>query len=163
MVERWGARLAGRTLLIDIDNATTVSVTGRLASKAEDMQELVRRLAQLAEDFSLTIRPVHTPGAMLHRPDQTNRGAALEEPRCRFREDDFRTFEEGWGPFTDMIGAERAFATSAAKGDGKSRMWVHPTFDTVATALGRIGERLTTNANTCPQGLVVVPWAPEAP
>ena len=47
LVERWGSRLEGRTLLIDIDNSATVGASKALFSKAEDMQELVRRLAEL--------------------------------------------------------------------------------------------------------------------
>ena len=96
--------------MIDIDNTPAVGATRASFSKSEDMQELVRRLVQLAADFDLTIRPVHTPGAMLHRPDQTSRGAAVEEPRVRFRRDVFEALETSHGPFTEMIGAERDFA-----------------------------------------------------
>ena len=163
LIERWGPRLVGRTLLIDIDNSATVGATSKLYSKAEDMQELVRRIVELSARHHLTIRPVHTPGAMLHRPDQTSRGAAVEEPRCRFRKEEFRVLECAHGPFTDLIGAERAFARTVDDSKSRSTLWAHPTHDTVATALSRIGERLTTSLQTCPRGLVVVPWAPEAP
>ena len=70
LVERWGERLRGRTLLIDTDNTATVGASRALFSKAEDMQELVRRLAEMAARFSLWLKPVHTPGVMLLRPDQ---------------------------------------------------------------------------------------------
>ena len=84
LVERWGERLRGCTLLIDIDNTAAVGATSGLYSRSEDMQELVRRLHALASLHHLTLRPVHTPGEMLQRPDQTSRGAAVEEPRVRF-------------------------------------------------------------------------------
>ena len=163
LVERWGARLRGHTLLIDIDNTAAVGATANLFSRSEDMQELVRRLLDLARRHSLTIRPVHTPGAMLDRPDQTSRGAPVEEPRARMRESEYRVLEARYGPFSEFIGAEREFGTkTTASLDGPPRLWIHPTHSTVATALSRIGERLTLDPTTCPDGLIVVPWAPEA-
>ena len=79
------------------------------------MQELVRRLVELAARHTLWLRPVHTPGAMLHRPDQTSRGAAVEEPRVRLRRSFFKALESTThGPFTEMIGAERSFASVPA-------------------------------------------------
>ena len=162
LVERWGARLAGRTLLIDIDNSATVGAATSSFSKAEDMQELVLRLVSLAAKHNLLLRPVHTPGAMLDRPDQTSRGAALEEPRVRFRASFFKALERTHGPFDEMIGAERGFAVSTCSAEGPARLWAHPAFNTVGTALGRMCERLHPDPKTCPRGLVVVPWAPEA-
>ena len=38
LVERWGGRLEGRTLLIDIDNTATVGAARAEFSKSEDMQ-----------------------------------------------------------------------------------------------------------------------------
>ena len=48
-----------RTLLIDIDNSATVGASRALFSKSEDMQELVRRLAELAARHGLWLKPVH--------------------------------------------------------------------------------------------------------
>ena len=127
------------------------------------MQELVRRIAQICGENSITLRPVHTPGEMLHRPDQTSRGAPVEEPRQRFTVDAFRALEEKYGPFTELLGAERSFARFSPFGGEAPTLWAHPTFQTVATALSRIGERMTTSMDTCPRGLIVVPWAPSAP
>ena len=162
LLDRWGVRLQGQTALVDIDNTATVGATTGMFSKAEDMQELIRRIAQICGEFNITLKPIHTPGEMLHRPDQTSRGAQVEEPRQRFRVEAFRPLEDMWGPFTEMIGAERAFARSEPASGGVQTLWAHPTFGTVATALSRIGERMTTSLATCPQGLIVVPYAPEA-
>ena len=163
LVERWGHRLRGHTLLIDIDNATSVGAVSSMFSRSEDMQELIRRLHAMASSFGLTIRPVHTPGEVLVRPDQTSRGAAVEAPRVRFRETTFRQLERRFGPFTEFIGAERGYpATREVAADGRDCLWVHPSFPTVATALRRVGERLTLSLATCPRGLIIVPWAPEA-
>ena len=163
LVERWGARLRGCTLLIDIDNTAAVGASTRMFSKAEDMQELVRRLLELAVRHGLTLRPVHTPGATLIRPDQTSRGFRAEEPRQRFSRRVFSQWEARYGPFTEYLGAERGHPSEeGVQGGGPPRLWVHPTHATVAAALGRIGERLTVDPSTCPRGLVVVPWAPEA-
>ena len=103
LVERWGPRLAGCSLLIDIDNTAAVGATERLFSKSEDMQELVRRLLALSARYSLTLRPVHTPGATLVRPDQTSRGEPVEEPRHRFRREAFAELSRRYGPFTDTL------------------------------------------------------------
>ena len=162
LVERWGERLKRRTLLIDIDNTATVGATRAEFSKSEDMQELVRRLVELASQHSLVLRPVHTPGAMLHRPDQTSRGAAVEEPRLRFERSAFKALEALHGPFTELIGAEREFSRWVGDTPTETRMWAHPTFDTVASALARIGERLDPANPGGTRGLIVVPWAPEA-
>ena len=162
LVERWGARLKGRTLLIDIDNTPTVGAAKAQFSKSEDMQELVRRLVELADRHDIWLRPVHTPGAMLHRPDQTSRGAAVEEPRVRVRREVFQALETTHGPFTEMIGAEREFARRPDDEWDRARIWAHPTFDTVGAALGRLGERLDTSFSKCASGLVLVPWDPEA-
>ena len=40
LLDRWGARLAGKTVLVDIDNTATVGATAGMFSSAEDMQEL---------------------------------------------------------------------------------------------------------------------------
>ena len=80
LIERWGHRLRGRTLLIDIDNSAAFGASRKQASASEDMQELVRRAVELAERFSLTIRPVHTPGLMLVRPP---RAPQTHAPRAR--------------------------------------------------------------------------------
>ena len=125
------------------------------------MQELVRRLADHAARHDLTLRPVHTPGRLLVRPDQTSRGVMPEEPRVRFRQDEFTCWEARFGPFSEMLGAERSFSSGEAV-DGPPRLWLHPSFATVATALARVGERLTTDTETCPSGVIVVPWAPDA-
>ena len=64
------------------------------------------------------------------------------------------------GPFTEFIGAERSLASGVA-GEA-SRLWAHPTFDTVGSTLGRICERLDTDTSVSPSGVVIIPWAPEA-
>ena len=163
LVERWGARLRGCTLLIDIDNTAAVGAATRMFSKSEDMQELVRRLLSLVAHHGLTLRPVHTPGEVLVRPDQTSRGVELEEPRQRFSLETFSQLEARFGPFSDFLGPERSHSQlSPLSGCGPARLWLHPSHATVSTALARVGERLTTSRASCPRGLIVVPWAPHA-
>eukprot|EP00966_Prymnesium_polylepis_P120480 2784304-Prymnesium_polylepis.1 len=55
----------------------------KMASTAEDMQELIRRIFRLGERHGFRLRVTHTPGEKLDRPDQTSRGDASEEPRMR--------------------------------------------------------------------------------
>ena len=101
--------------MVDINNTATVGATSGMFSSAEDMQELVRRIAHICGVHGIALKPVHTPGDMLHRPDQTSRGAPVEEPRQRFTVDAFRPLEDQWGPFTEMLGAEMVFAVESAK------------------------------------------------
>ena len=72
--------------MIETDNMAAMGAASKLSSKSEDMQELVRRLLELAEQFEITIRLTHTPGVKLDRPDQTSRGDPAEEPRAREHE-----------------------------------------------------------------------------
>eukprot|EP00966_Prymnesium_polylepis_P171259 3959085-Prymnesium_polylepis.1 len=51
-----------------------------MASKAEDMQELIRRIFRLEERHGFRVRGTHTPGEKLDQPDQTSRGT---RPRSR--------------------------------------------------------------------------------
>ena len=74
----------------------------------------------------------------------------------------FKTLETLFGPFTELIGAEREFSRWVADAPRGTRIWAHPTFDTVASALARIGERLDPAKPDGTTGLIVVPWAPEA-
>ena len=67
-----------------------------------------------------------------------------------------------FGPFTEMLGAEREFAGAAARVAGPARIWCHPTHDTVGSVLRLIGSRLTGDVATCPRGIVIVPFAPDA-
>eukprot|EP00966_Prymnesium_polylepis_P006278 144111-Prymnesium_polylepis.1 len=58
-----------------------LGAAGKLTSSSEDMQELIRRMFELAVQHQITVRLTHTPGVKLHRPDQTSRGDPVEEPR----------------------------------------------------------------------------------
>ena len=75
--------MRGKVLLVETDNMSAKDATRKLASKAADMQELIRRLYRLAEKHGFWLRVTHTPGVKLDRPDQTSRGDATEEPRMR--------------------------------------------------------------------------------
>ena len=126
VLERWGHSLRGRTVLVDLDSASAVGALRAMRSHACDMQELVRRAVALAQRHGVVLRSVHTSGTMLHRPDQTSRGAAVEEPRVRVRAQLFAQLEGRFGPFSDMVGAERPLA-SGAVAPGHARLWAHPT------------------------------------
>ena len=162
-LEVWGARLAGRLILIETDNTFGHESARKLYSKSEDAQELIRRIHHLSLRHGFSLRSVHTPGVMLVRPDQTSRGAPPEEPRLRVRVDAFRALERRFGPFDEMLGTERELQGLSVEGDSPfSRLWAHPTYDTVGSTLRMICERLTTDSRTCPRGVVIVPFAPEA-
>ena len=94
-------------------------------------------VAAAAEEWDIELRFVHTPGALLHRPDQTSRGDPIEETRVRLAAAEFAAIERLTG-------------------------WVHPTHSTVVSALRRVGERLSEAGGQRISGVVVVPDAPNA-
>ena len=103
-------RAAGR-VLVETDNMPARGAAEKLASKSADMQELLRRLLEHCEMYEIVLRVVHTPGARLLRPDQTSRGLPVEEPRVRLTRNEFRVLQARWGPFDQLMGAERQHAT----------------------------------------------------
>ena len=161
ILEIWGHRLRGRTVLIELDNTSAISATRKERSKAEDMQELVRRIVELAEKYDIRLRPSHTPGVALIRPDATSRGAAVEESRFRFREEVFKGLEGRFGPFHELLGAEREFARIPEEGETGSKLWLHPTSNTIMSTLQLIFRRLDDDTKTV-SGVVVLPCDPGA-
>jgi hypothetical protein len=158
VVETWGERLTGRVVLVEADNTAAVGASTKMASKAEDMQELVRRLLEACEEHDIELRVCHTPGALLHRPDQTSRGDPVEEPRLRLSVAAYGELTERFGPFTEWIGSERRHTQERGSSmDGVDRLWVHPTHTTVGSALRLIGERLGEAGERPTRGVIVVP------
>ena len=95
-------------LLVETDNMAAKGASRKMASKAADMQELIRRLYRLAEFRGFQLRVTHTPGEKLDRPDQTSRGDSVEEPRVRLVPTvRFGAAERRWGPFTGFLSAKR--------------------------------------------------------
>ena len=107
VVEMFGEQARGRELLVETDNMTARGAAEKLASRSADMQELLRRLLEKCERYEIVLRVVHTPGAMLLRPDQTSRGLPVKEPRVRLTRDEFGVRQAGWGPFDQLMDAER--------------------------------------------------------
>jgi hypothetical protein len=142
VAEVYGARLRGKVLLVETDNMAAKGAVRKLASKAADMQELVRRLHRLAETHGFELRVTHTPGAKLDRPDQTSRGDSVEEPRVRVTRSIFTLAEQRWGPFGSFLGAEREWGKHSDVGGARSSFWVHPTVSTVGSALRLLGQRM---------------------
>ena len=154
----WGPRLRGHTVLIETDNMAAKGAVSKMASKAADMQELIRRLLRLAERHGFTVRVTHTPGVKLERPDQTSRGDPVEEPRARVVESLFRDAERRWGPFNGLIGAEREWASVGdCSGDGREVVWAHPTFNTVGSAMRRVLDAMIGSGNERSRAVMVVP------
>ena len=165
VLERWGERLRGRALVVELDNTAAVGASTKLFSKAEDMQELVRRVLSRCTRLQISLRVHHTPGARLTRPDQTSRGLSPEEPRQRVSRELFVQLEARFGPFDSFVGAEREHTAGRARATTPARpgaLWLHPTFDTVASALRLIGEQLGGSPDSSIRGLLLVPLAPSA-
>ena len=157
-----GERLRGKTVLIESDNMAAVGATRKMASKAADMQELVRRLYRLSKRHGFSVRITHTPGEKLDRPDQTSRGDAAEEPRVRLNRALFERISRRFGPFSSYIGAEREHAVGKAAEGAQPSLWVHPTFNTVGSALRLVGNRLGGGGSNRTSAVVLVPDAPGA-
>ena len=163
VIELYGAQLGGRCVLIETDNTSALGAAEGLHSKSEDMQELVRRILELAEKHDIRLRFTHTPGVKLLRPDQTSRGDPVEEPRARLRLHDYERLSVRFGPFTEFLGAERQHSQGGRlTDDSPSRLWTHPTFTTVGSAMRLIGERLMAADGERAAGILIVPDAPTA-
>ena len=159
VVMTYGEELRGRSVLIEGDNTASLAAAESMSSKAFDSQELVRRLVELIEEFDLEVRYTHTPGVKLDRPDQTSRGDPIEEPRVRLTRSDYALLERRFGPFTEWCGAERSHVTGGGltSRGADARVWMHPAFNTVGSALRRLGERMADSEGEALSGIVVVP------
>ena len=183
VVRLYGHRLIGCKVMIETDNMAAKGAAEKLASTAASMQEMLRRLFELAEQHRITVVLIHTPGAKLFRPDQTSRGDPIEEPRVRLNREAFAALDARFGPFSEFVGAERrhplpdvgriAPSTDSASALGAKLaapvLWVHPAHNTVGSALRLIGERMAgydgdeaSHRGPPPTGIVIVPYAPEA-
>jgi len=162
VVQTWGGRLEGKVLLVETDNMTACWSAKKSKAKVADMQELIRRLVDACETHGVTLRMTHTPGAKLHRPDQTSRGDAVAEPRQRLGAALFERLAGHLGPFTSFVGAERWHAQPRVEGGHAERMWVHPTHETVASALALMMGRMKDSARRSASGVILVPDAPDA-
>ena len=160
VLECWGPRLREHTVVLEIDNSATHHVLKRMRSHVEDMQELVRRVVDLCGRYGIHLRSVHTPGTSLVRPDALSRGASPDAPRHRFNARAFACLEARFGPFSSLLGAEREHPQ--APRPPARRLWLHPSFDTVASALRLVADGLHPDPSLCVHGVIVVPWAPEA-
>ena len=157
ILEVWGPRLAGRCVLIESDSMAALGAAGKMASSSEDMQELIRRLLELSERYSISLRFTHTPGVKLLRPDQTSRGDPVEEPRQRLRAATFASVARRWGPFTEWIGSERRHGQQGSLAADGARLFVHPSHSTVGSAMRLIGERLSERDGERVRGVIIVP------
>ena len=152
-VELAGERARGCLVLVETDSMAAKGAADKLASRAADMQELLRRLLERLERWGVSIRLTHTPGAKLWRPDQTSRGEPLREPRLRLTCDAFALMTARFGGFGEWLGSERRHDSASVVGDG---VWMHPSYECVGSALRCLGQRL--DGETRPiRGLVVVP------
>ena len=159
IVDLYGAQLRDRVVLLETDNTSAKGAAEQLKSKAEDMQELVRRLLEKSTFHGINLRFTHTPGAKLDRPDQTSRGDPVDEPRVRMCRKAFESVNRRFGPFTEYMGAERQHRMSGGYGDEAPRIWMHPTYRTVGSGLRLLGERLIASDGERAQGVVIVPDA----
>jgi len=159
IVQTWAEDLRGSTLLVESDNMCAVQTTQGMKSKAADMQELVRRLLAVCEEHSINLRATHTPGEKLHRPDQTSRGDAAEEPRQRLTRAEFSVLEARFGPFGEFLGSERRFARRGTTVEGaRPSLWMHPAHHTVASAFRLVADRLRDARGAGVDGVILVPW-----
>ena len=156
VVQAWGHRLRGWKLLVETDNMTAYETGKRRRARVAAMQELIRRLVDSCERHDIELALTHTPGVKLDRPDQTSRGDAVEEPRQRLGPELFGELAERFGPFTEFIGGERWHPQAKAMSAASVRLWLHPSFATVGSALRLMTERLS-QAGAGAEGVIVVP------
>jgi hypothetical protein len=157
-----GERARGATVLVEADNMAAVGATRKLASKAEDMQALVRQLLRLSRRHGFRLKVTHTPGEKLDRPDQTSRGDAAEEPRARVDRPMFERIAARAGGFSSFLGAEREHGLLGSSQGPSTVAWAHPTYNTVGTALRRVGELLGGGGQNRSSAMALVPNDPTA-
>ena len=58
VVEKWGDRLRGKTLLVETDNTVAQATAAKFRGRSAEMQELLRRLLELCELYQTELRPV---------------------------------------------------------------------------------------------------------
>ena len=169
VVQVWGPRLKGKTLLVETDNMAAKETAENFHSTARDMQDLLRRLLEVCAEHGITLRVTHMPGAKLHRPDQVSRGDPIEESRMRLNARAYGALERRWGPFGSYVGAERQheqremFSKIGPVGSKeKGKLFLHPSFNTVGTALRLIGERMLTEPPGSVRGIIIIPDARKA-
>ena len=163
VVEVWGNRLRGMRLLVETDNMVTWATGRKGHSKAFEMQELLRRLCERCAVNGIVLTLTHQPGLKLDRPDQVSRGAAAEEPRIRLRRREFSTLSRCYGPFDEMMGAEREHGVDRpVTTSATARLFLHPSFGTVGSAMRLVGDRLQQSLGGSVAGILIVPWAPQA-
>ena len=98
VISVFGDQLRDRTILLELDNSSSVGAGAARRSHAADMQELVRRIVERCSQLGIHLVFSHTPGADLHRPDQISRGADLAEPITRVRAAEFASLAGRFGP-----------------------------------------------------------------
>ena len=165
IIELYGERLRGMLVLIEGDNTASLGAATKWSSKSPGMQELVRRLFDACERWSIVPRFCHTPGVLLHRPDQTSRGDAVEEPRARLNSREFERVVRRFGGFTEFVGAEREHVCAAGEdrvAGGGVHIWMHPTYTTVGSALRLLGERAADAGGEPVRAVLLVPDEPTA-
>ena len=155
VVKMAGARATGCIVLVETDNMTSKDVTDAMASKSEDMQELLRRLLDVVERFGMTLRVTHTPGEVLYRPDQTSRGDPIREPRVRVDRDSFEFISMKLGGFSEWLGGERRHRVTDIGSEPVNSIWMHPTFDSVGSALRCLGQRMSGSSTV--KGAIMIP------
>ena len=187
-IQVWGPRHIGHRVLVESDNMAAVATASQLKSKAEDMQELVRRILEEVKKNNLQLRVTHTPGKKLNRPDEISRpGDPPVEPRYRLSAPFFKVLEQRFGNFTSLLGAERRFPRCPNVLNGrmpgskpvsldtntvlintkddrttKPRLFLHPDHATAGSALRIIGERMALHGTGGISGLIVLPWDEKA-
>ena len=169
ILEHWEDRMHEEAvevvLLCETDNMTSHMNTVKGRGKQKEMRESQLRIEESAARAGLTLVSTHTPGKLLDRPDRTSRGDVVCEPRQRLRAQIFGQIEAEFGPFTEFLGSERRHATMSRNlGEGREQssvLFLHPTFQTVGSAMRMVIERRT-EGDLSMRAIMVVPFDKEA-
>ena len=111
LIEHYGQRVAGRTIIIETDNMASMYCIRRRRARTEPMAEQLRRLYALAARWDINVRVIHTSGVDLVHPDGVSRDRAPKAPRQRFNAAEWNKLSRRWGPFHKGLGAEMEHAT----------------------------------------------------
>ena len=178
MLQRWGAELRGRRVLVRTDNTTTACAVNRGFAKAEGLAEVAEAIRQLTSELQISLAARHVPGLKNGLADRLSRILhTVEEPDRgdrRFRRDEFLRIQRAAGArfevdaCADVEGHNahcRQFysaADSALEHDWAGRLtWCHPDWELLPDLLGHFLREYAREPMTT-AGVFVVPVWPGA-
>ena len=163
--EKWCERLAGKRLVLRVDNMATMYAVRRGTSKSPEMMVLVRRIVAMQARYHFSIEISHVAGVLNTEADGLSRMKSYVvpvAPRLRLDAQSRHMWARLWGGFDKVVGSEFAPRSSkdADSKPGRTRIWCHPRADKVDDAAKWVMDECERVPGT--SAVLVAPYNPEA-